>query len=49
MPLIPILLVGGGAIAGFFTGWGTSKASDKVFTYAVTGGALFIAYKLIKK
>lgn len=47
---MPLLLIGAGVlgIGGFAIGYGTSKTTDKLFTYGVTAGALFIAYKMVK-
>lgn len=45
-----LILAGAGAlgITTFTLGYGTSKSTDKVFNYALIGGALFLAYTVVK-
>lgn len=48
MPLL--LIVSGLGLGGAFAlGYGSSKSTDKLFTYAIIAGAGFIAYKAVTK
>ncbi len=48
LPLIPILLWGGGAALVGGLGFGVAKSTDKLITITAIGGAAYFVYKASK-
>lgn len=45
MPIIPLLLFGGGALLGGGSVWVASEATQKIVTLGLLGGAIYLYTK----